>query len=364
MALLHGQHGQHGQKAAETDGAGGNAALMAAALMRTRDAIVGIEQIDALQGEDSAHPAPERLRRMSREYREAILISEILEDLSFSSTADPANENVARSIRLSRREAGGAAGYRPLVTLIRPDVDHFSVAAPLVAAYAELRADRTAEILVQTQGLLPFFASIMLIDQTRTPAVMEMLETALAITTPVVMRVKLALGCPRPTLSSDRVQPMIAVPAHPTLPSGHATQAFTLATVLSLLQNPLAEVVADSQLYRLACRIAINRTVAGVHFPADSACGAVLGIQLGRHLMARAMQGGPTPVTFRSATWDGTFFHDPGRPRDFHYAILGKMMTEKDDSTSFADDAAAVQPAPLWASLVARASAEWTDRWS
>ncbi len=363
MALLHGQHGQHGQKAAATDGAGGNAALMAAALTRSRDAIVGAEQISAVAGTDSTQPATDRLRRVSREYREAILISEILEDLSFNTSHDPGQPHVARHVQLRRRKADGT-GDAPLVSLIRPDTPHFSDAAALVAAYAELRPDRMAEIIVQTEGLLPFFASILLIDQTRSPAVMEMLETALAITTPIVMRIKLLLGCPRPTLFSDRIQPMIAVPAHPTLPSGHATQAFTLATVLSLLQHPQSQVVADSQLYRLACRIAINRTVAGVHFPADSACGAMLGIQLGRHLMARARAGGPDAVTFKSATWDGTNFEDANRPRDFHYVVLKNMMDAIDGATSFADDAAAVQPAPLWGSLVARAKTEWDTRWS
>src|SRR3546814_18772370 len=41
------------------------------------------------------------------------------------------------------------------------------------------------------------------------------------------------------------------------------------------------------QLMRLAARIAINRTVAGLHFPVDSAAGALLGLTLGRYLAAR-----------------------------------------------------------------------------
>ncbi|MDN5569448.1 MAG: phosphatase PAP2 family protein, partial [Paracoccus sp. (in: a-proteobacteria)] len=176
----------------------------------------------------------------------------------------------------------------------------------------------------------------------------------------IVMRIKLALACPRPTQFSDRLQPMIACPSHPTLPSGHATQAFCVATLLTGLQNPATPVHAADQLYRLACRIAVNRTVAGVHFPADSAAGAVLGIQLARHLLARAKEKG----TVARASFDGRQFVDKAQPRDFHYGVLDQMMTGHDRSTIFAGKAGPVAPAPLWASVVDRAQTEWDTRWS
>lgn len=363
MALMHGQV----EPDAESHGTKDNGALMAAAMMRTRDAIAGIELITPLPGEDGTLSATDRLKRMDSDHRRSIFTGEILEDLSFTTEAYTPDKNVARAITLLRRKAGGgplSAEYTPLARIIRPGVDDFSKATPLVAAYAELRADRLAEILVQKQHLVPFFASIIPIDKSRTPAVMEMLEIALAVITPVVMRIKIALGCPRSTQFSDRIQPMIPVETHPTLPSGHATQMFTLATLLTLLQDPQTQVMADSQLYRLACRIAINRTVAGVHFPADNASGAVLGIQLGRYLMARGLQGGPAALTVGSADWDGTAFHDGDRPRDFHYAILNQMVAGTDAATSFADDGTDVRPAPMWSSLIARARDEWGNRWN
>jgi hypothetical protein len=45
--------------------------------------------------------------------------------------------------------------------------------------------------------------------------------------------------------------------------------------------------------YRQAHRIAVNRTVAGVHYPMDSAAGARLGLQMG-NILVSAMTGGAT----------------------------------------------------------------------
>jgi hypothetical protein len=92
---------------------------------------------------------------------------------------------------------------------------------------------------------------------------------------------------------------MILTPGHAALPSGHATEAFTMALVLWRLlqaagtapQNPnpvYNDISYGVQLLRQAARIAINRTVAGVHFPVDSVAGALLGLTLGQYLVTRA----------------------------------------------------------------------------
>ncbi|GGF62170.1 hypothetical protein GCM10011402_12730 [Paracoccus acridae] len=337
----------------------GDAGLLSAALLRTRDAIVGTEIITPSPEQPSNLDLAARLPRLAREYRNAVLMSELLEDLAFETEDDAPPGKTARAMTVSRRKTGATLEYLPLVRIARPDVADFSQAAPLVAAYAELRGDRLAEITVQQQYLIPFLASILPIDPVRNLALAEMLEVGLDLVTPVVMRVKLALGCPRPNQFSNRIQPIIPEPAHPALPSGHATQIFTLATMLALLENPAAGVKADSQIYRLACRIAINRTVAGVHFPADSAAGAVLGIQLGRYLMARGLK-----TNVGSAEFDGRQFREAAGPRDFHYAILDRMVTGQDSATDFKNDATAPRPAPLWRSLCQRAQQEWTNRWS
>ena len=101
-------------------------------------------------------------------------------------------------------------------------------------------------------------------------------------------------------LFSPEIQPIIQTPGHGALPSGHATEAYALATVLTHLYGQAEgdaylnlaweEADAPSQRFKLAARIAINRTVAGVHFPIDSAAGCVLGVTLGEYLVARASE--------------------------------------------------------------------------
>ncbi|HEV7915762.1 MAG TPA: phosphatase PAP2 family protein, partial [Albitalea sp.] len=73
------------------------------------------------------------------------------------------------------------------------------------------------------------------------------------------------------------VQPVIPTPGHGSLPSGHATDAYFVASLLrELLPGPSYERV-DVQMRRLAYRIADNRVVAGLHFPMDSVAGCLLG---------------------------------------------------------------------------------------
>lgn len=94
----------------------------------------------------------------------------------------------------------------------------------------------------------------------------------------------------------------------------------------------------------------------------DSAAGAVLGIQLGRYLMARGQQEGGT---VGSAEFRGPAFGACDQPRDFHSGVLNEMMTSGNESAAiFPGTASAVRPAPLWQSLYRRARGESKSRWS
>jgi hypothetical protein len=67
------------------------------------------------------------------------------------------------------------------------------------------------------------------------------------------------------------------------------------------------------QLMRQAARIAVNRTVAGVHFPVDTAAGQVLGLSLARYFILRATTGGPS---FDAWRFDGGRY---GTTQDFDF---------------------------------------------
>jgi hypothetical protein len=79
----------------------------------------------------------------------------------------------------------------------------------------------------------------------------------------------------RPSQLNPTLRPVIRVPAHPSYPSGHATQvhlvALALQETLGLAEGPL-----HAEIGELAARIAINREFALVHYRSDSDAGEAL----------------------------------------------------------------------------------------
>jgi membrane-associated phospholipid phosphatase len=218
---------------------------------------------------------------------------------------------------------GTALAYRNLATIVRPDQGVFDSQLSFIRDYADLRPDRTSEILTQLGASAIFLGSVVHLHPDRTPRTLELLAAALRLANFVHMRLKHALACPRPIEYSEQVQPMILTPGHGSLPSGHATEAFIASTVLwHLLAAPTAHPVygrreACEQLMRLSARIAINRTVAGLHFPVDSVAGALLGLTLGHYFVARCRQ----LTTYDSWTFDGSLY-PTAVPEDFNWRVL------------------------------------------
>ena len=177
--------------------------------------------------------------------------------------------------------------------------------------YADLRGDRATEIMTQMGGAVAYLGSIAYLSPSRTPYTLELLAAAIRLANYVEQRFKHALACRRPIEYSPQVQPIILTPGHGSFPSGHATETFISALVLlRLLQAspvPPYNVPADQQRYaselmQLASRVAINRTVAGVHFPVDSSAGELLGLTLGQYFFNRCTA---------AANYDAYAFDEP-----------------------------------------------------
>jgi PAP2 superfamily len=109
----------------------------------------------------------------------------------------------------------------------------------------------------------------------------EFREKLLARIEPPILDFKALFGRRRPwdTCSQD-LQPMLALPdwrhpGHPAYPSGHATVAWAFALTLARALPSFAPLLEAA-----ARRVALNREVAGVHYPSDSMAGEELARKL------------------------------------------------------------------------------------
>jgi membrane-associated phospholipid phosphatase len=149
------------------------------------------------------------------------------------------------------------------------------------------------EIVAQRDGATAFLASIAYLAPDRARWTLELLSSVFRLAQFIEFRLKHALACRRPIEYSPQIQPMILTPEHGSLPSGHSTESFAMAMVLIELLRASPNPAYNWEMYavqllRQAARVAINRQVAGVHFPVDSAAGALLGLTLGDYFCRRA----------------------------------------------------------------------------
>ncbi|MEM6662045.1 MAG: phosphatase PAP2 family protein [Pseudomonadota bacterium] len=194
-------------------------------------------------------------------------------------------------------------GNDPVAVIVRPDNKVFHEQMAWVRSYADLRIDRIPEILEQTGDIFSFFGALAHLSDGRRARSLEVMEIIHGVVVTLEMQVKHYCRAARPIDRSMRVQPVIQTPEHSSFPSGHATEAYALATVMSALSGPDLEKergISDynSQFFRLAHRIATNRVIAGVHYPVDSAAGAVLGCMLGEAIIALATGSDAKSMTY------------------------------------------------------------------
>lgn len=251
---------------------------------------------------------PEMLLRWQPDCRMSVLEFEAIAGLSFEIEADK-----ARLISLG--QAQDRTAVVTLATMSRPSNDVLQKQADIVAQAAGARLqpksdqiesrDRLTEITAQVVPPFAFWCAVLPIHPDRMPRTIELIQLMLSLCSLAEQRFKHALAVPRPQYFNPSVFPAILTPSHASLPSGHATEAFAVSTLLYQLMTdspgvnkPPAAPELRALLLGLAMRIANNRFVAGLHTPIDTSAGRMLGTVLANYLVARCTQGSPTSGVF------------------------------------------------------------------
>lgn len=128
------------------------------------------------------------------------------------------------------------------------------------------------EIKFQANNIISYFMKLASCSNEVRPNTYFLLCLALRIATIVSRHYKAMYMRPRPAQVIPWIDTLIPTPRHPAYPSGHSLQAHLMAEVVKDVTTKAEgqkSTLADRAM-TLAERIAKNRELAGVHFPADS----------------------------------------------------------------------------------------------
>jgi hypothetical protein len=289
MTTLDGMDGMDGMDNPAAPGAGSPLASFALMVEQTRAATVNLAWL-AHHGDGSGHlltprgvvgdklPSPgDKLTPQPHDARVRGTLYDFELGSALAFEADD-HETAQLKFRLPSGE------LVPLMQITRPTLKIFREQALHVEQLAQLRGERLNEILPEITPQFPLWTAVANLSMQRTPRTLELIDCGLRFTSSVVQQFKHQFTCPRPNEYSALIQPIIVTPGHRSFPSGHATQAFFVARLLQLLAGERCPPSMEKQLQAQAARIAQNREVAGVHFPADSLAGRLLGDTLARHM--------------------------------------------------------------------------------
>ncbi|MDF0599257.1 phosphatase PAP2 family protein [Psychromarinibacter sp. C21-152] len=349
-----GRMGRMGEYDDPAHAGGPSSTLLNDALTTTRDGTVGYW--DGAARYTPAFPfsdSPDDILYLQYDIRGRLLDHALHASMAVAGT--PARRD-AGGVTLGSAEVKGSG--RPVVTIHQPAQDHFRAQLSHLRAYADLRDDRLAEINLQLGDIMSFFGAVGYLDPQRRARTTDLLDAVERLTVFVEMQVKHLCRSPRPIDYAPQVQPLIQTPDHSAFPSGHSTESFAVATVLyRLMEGECAHhgVGAQAHVFRVAERMAVNRTVAGVHFPCDSAAGAVLGCAIGEHVHALATGRVLKPMAMDFRAGDGGGFADT---EDFSLDWLGDALVPPEFDHRPADGDAATRNAIL-AKAWELAAAEW-----
>ncbi len=167
-------------------------------------------------------------------------------------------------------------GWRDTISVPPPPDDPFTRAevAHIIALKPLRKLYQPAIEKQKTDVVHPFTDSLGL-----SAAQVEELRAFWTVVVPDITRVhmhfKAKFDRARPRQYSDEVAPSIDPPGHPAYPSGHSTDAHTLALILGDIWPD-----KSTHLLSIAYQIALNREIAGVHYRSDTSAGFVLALQI------------------------------------------------------------------------------------
>lgn len=143
----------------------------------------------------------------------------------------------------------------------------------------EGRSERHNEIMAETNDYVGLFENLCYFDARSHPMTSDLVQTVNLIGWTVVQHYKEHFARTRPSYLDPTIQPIIRVPAHPSFPSGHATQAHLTKDALSEVFDFRGYDFGDA-LHQVATRIAENREWAGVHYESDTLAGKNLAMSI------------------------------------------------------------------------------------
>ncbi|MEW5701842.1 MAG: phosphatase PAP2 family protein [Candidatus Zixiibacteriota bacterium] len=131
-----------------------------------------------------------------------------------------------------------------------------------------------------------FMAGAMLADSQATAVAWDGLASMLIASQIITPALKEAVGRYRPfqSLDADKFDPFSG---HSSFPSGHATRAFSVASVIAAHYDPLW---VKATAYGLTGMVAFARVNRNVHFASDVVAGSLIGTTVGRAVVHRGQR--------------------------------------------------------------------------
>ncbi len=180
-----------------------------------------------------------------------------------------------------------ATDWRTAITLTPWDPAKVDEEIGILIRYAEdERTDALGEIVAQNasyEDFMAYFTSLLRITRSSHPSMFQLLHVAGTVGILVSMYFKHDPGPgrgprPRPSQLCPALLPPLTVPGHPAFPSGHAAQSMLMALIAGEVMAGRNGAQGGGDVWKpllqqLACRIARNREIAGLHYPSDTQAG-------------------------------------------------------------------------------------------